>query len=124
MKTILPAFLLALSLNSFAETPSLFVRDGRKLIDVAKLLSNGEDVQASYGFENFCYKGEAQPVINLIKRWNKSGDFFSGGGGGFELKSVVLIRGFVTYDIRLNFEDEVIPGEFTSINVKPCSWKP
>lgn len=119
MKTAL--FLgLFLSFGAIAATPSLFVKEGRKLLDVETLIADGEDIQAVYGFENFCYQGNVDTVVKKIKGWKKSGSFFSGDGGGFALKSVTVLRGIVTYDISLKFEDEVVSGEFTTVNVKPC----
>lgn len=112
---------LLFSVSAFAKEPSLFVKEGRLMLDVEKLIADEEDVQANYGFENFCYKGDANQVIKKIKTWNKEGNFFSGGGGGHELKKVSLIRGTVAQEIVLKFEDEVVPGEFTTILVKPCS---
>ncbi len=111
------------SFSAFAKSPSLFVKEGRQFIDVEQLIADDEDVQANYGYENFCYKGDSNAVIQKIKKWNRMGVFFSGDGGGFDLKKVTLIRGIVTYDISLTFEDEVVPGEFRTVNVKPCSVK-
>lgn len=120
--TMKSALLIGLILSSvaMAASSSLFVKDGRTFKDVEKIISDGEDLQAVYGFEKFCYQGNADAVVQKIKSWKKKGSFFSGDGGGFELKSVTVLRGIVTYDIFLKFEDEVVPGEFTTVTVKPC----
>lgn len=99
---------------------SLIVNDEGRMISVAWLIKEGIDVQASYGYDKFCYKGDSYQVANQIKTWNREGVFFSGGGGGFELKEVDVIRGIVTYDIRLKLEDEVVPGEMRTVLIKPC----
>lgn len=119
MKTALILGLL-FSVSAFAKVPSLFVYEGR-LLDVEEIIADGDDIQANYGYDNFCYQGDSNVVIRKIKDWNKKGVFFSGDGGGFVLRNVTLIRGFATYDISLRFEDEVVPGEFRTVNVKPCS---
>lgn len=119
--TIVLAILM--SASAWAGSPSLYVKDGNKLLDVEKLLAAEEDIQSNYGFEDFCYQGDPHVVMTKIKAWNKSGDFFSGGGGGHELKGMKLNRGIVTYDIVLKFEDEVVPGEFEKVIVKPCIVK-
>lgn len=108
------------SLSAQAATPSLFVKKNGALIDVEKVIASGDDLQAVYGFENFCYLGNVDTVVQKIKSWKKKGSFFSGDGGGFVLRSTTVMRGIVTYDIALKFEDEVVPGEFTTITVKPC----
>jgi len=120
MKFVLIALVISVTAFAAPIKPGLFVKEGPRLLNVESLIKNGSDIQAEYGFENFCYKGQSEFTINQIKRLNKAGSFFSGGGGGHELKSVTLLRGFVTYDIALRFEDEVVPGEFTTVNVKPC----
>ncbi len=122
MKTILVLSLL-FSLGAWAKGPSLFVKDGAKLLDVEELIKNGDDVQAVYGFEAFCYQGEVNTVMAKIATWNKKGSFFSGDGGGFKLKKIGVNRGIVSYDITLKFEDEVVPGEFQTVIVKPCSFR-
>lgn len=60
-------------------------------------------------------------MVTQIRRLNRAGDFFSGGGGGHELKSVNVVHGFVGYTLTLRFEDEVVPGEFTDVSVKNCN---
>ena len=114
---------LLFSVSAFAKTPSLFVKEGSKRLDVEELIKNGEDIQSVYGFENFCYDGEPTVVMAKIKMWKKKGSFFSGDGGGHMLKEITLIRGFVSYDLSLKFEDEVVPGEFETVMVKPCSFR-
>ncbi len=122
MKALL-ALSLLFSISAWAKTPSLFVKEGTKLLDVETLIKNGEDIQAVYGYEDFCYQGEPNTVVNKIKSWKKAGNFFSGDGGGYELKTMTVIHGIVTYDISMKFEDEVVPGEFDTVIVKPCSFK-
>lgn len=119
MKAILFAGLL-FSFHALAKAPSLYVKEGAKLLDVEQLIADGEDIQSVYGFENFCYQGNADSVVQKIRSWNKKGSFFSGDGGGFVLRKMTILRGIVTYDISMKFEDEVVPGEFTTVNVKPC----
>lgn len=114
---------LLFSISAWAKSPSLFVKEGTKLLDVEELIKNGEDIQAVYGFESFCYQGNTQVVANKIKAWKKTGSFFSGDGGGFVLRSVTVIHGIVTYDLNLKFEDEVVPGEFQTVIVKSCPAK-
>lgn len=114
---------LLFSVSAFARTPSLFVKEGAKRLDVEELLKAGEDIQSVYGFQNFCYEGDVGIVMKKIKSWKKNGSFFSGDGGGHALKEMTLIRGFVSYDISLKFEDEVVPGEFETVMVKPCSFR-
>ncbi len=117
--------LLALffSFSAMAKAPSLFVKDAGKILDVEELIAAEEDIQSIYGFENFCYKGEPNAVMTKIRVWKKKGQFFSGDGGGHVLKSLTLIRGIVTYDIAMKFEDEVVPGEFETQIVKPCKTR-
>ncbi|MES2527573.1 MAG: hypothetical protein V4598_10815 [Bdellovibrionota bacterium] len=117
------SILLALlfSFSAMAKTPSLFVKDSGKLLDVEELIAAEEDIQSVYGFESFCYKGDPSAVMTKIRSWKKKGQFFSGDGGGHVLRSLTLIRGIVTYDIALKFEDEVVPGEFETQIVKPCT---
>lgn len=114
---------LLFSVSAFAKTPSLFVKEGTKRLDVEELIKAGEDIQSVYGFENFCYDGDVDAVVRKIKSWNKKGTFFSGDGGGHALQGITVIRGFVSYDISLKFEDEVVPGEFETVMVKPCSFR-
>jgi hypothetical protein len=116
-------FTLISSVSVSAATSSLFVKEGRKLIDVQALIDSQEDVYTAYGFENFCYQGNSQTVIAKMKKWVSSGYFFSGGGGGFVFKNLTLIRGFVSYDLQLELEDEVVPGELKSVTIKPCGSK-
>jgi hypothetical protein len=119
--SLLSALLLPLAAS--AADSSLFVKEGKELIDVQSLIKNEEDVYAAYGFDNFCYEGNSQVVIAKMKKWSAGEFFFSGGGGGFVLKKITLIRGFVSYDLQMVLEDEVVPGEFKSIMIKPCSFK-
>ena len=124
MKKIALSALLLLVLAqglALANTGILFVRDSGRLLDVAALISEGTDIQASYGLDHsYCYRGGHQAAMGVIRKLNQAGDFFSGGGGGFELKSVTLIRGFATYDIKLVLKDEVVPDETRTMLVKPC----
>ena len=119
MKILILGIMLSSSVLA-APVTGLYIKEGRSLLNVEKLINDGSDIQAEYGFEAFCYQGQANAVMTQIRRLKRAGNFFSGGGGGHELKSLTLIRGFVTYDIALRFEDEVVPGEFTSVHVKPC----
>lgn len=123
LKTLLVLSTLTLSASALAAPTGLFVRDGSMTVSVQGLINGGSDIQAEYGFENFCYKGDAHATIIQINRLKAAGNFFSGSGGGHELKKVTLIRGIVSYDIALKFEDEVVPGEFETVHVKPCSLK-
>lgn len=104
----------------FAPTSALNIKENGKLISVADLINDDIDVQSNYDLENFCYTGDIYQVTNQIKTWNLQGLFFSGGGGGFELKKIEVIRGIVSYNIRLKLEDEVVPGEFKTVSIKPC----
>ncbi len=90
------------------------------LISVAELVQDQVDVQVDYGYEKFCYSGDASQVATKMKVWKKAGYFFSGGGGGFVLKSLKIRRGIVAYSILMTLEDEVVPGELTSVVVNPC----
>lgn len=121
-KFIVAAYLLStlVAHASVSQRSSLIVQDEGRMISVAWLVKEGIDVQTYYGYDKFCYNGDAYAVTNMIKKWNKEGYFFSGGGGGFELKDVEVIRGIVTYDIRMKLEDEVVPGEIRTVNIKPC----
>ncbi len=112
---------LLFSFSAMAKAPSLFVKDSGKLLDVEELIAAEEDIQSIYGFESFCYKGDPNAVMTKIKSWKKKGQFFSGDGGGHVLRGMTLIRGIVTYDIAMRFEDEVVPGEFDTQIVKPCT---
>ncbi len=118
---LISAIFVLISVSSFAQTSSLFVKEGRKLLDVAKLIDEGEDIQASFGFDKFCYKGSADQVINKMKTWQKGDLFFSGGGGGFVIRKLSLIRGIATYDIVMHLEDEVVPEDgLRKVVIKPC----
>jgi hypothetical protein len=124
LNVLLAAFTLISSVSASAATSSLFVKEGSELIDVQTLINDETDVYATYGFDGFCYQGDSQAVIAKMKKWASATDyFFSGGGGGFVLKKITLIRGFVSYDLQMVLEDEVVPGEFKSIMIKPCSFK-
>lgn len=121
MKNFIFATLMLVSTASFAQTSSLFVKDGRKLIDVEKLIAEETDVQATYGYENFCYKGEVDAVVKKMKAWKKTDFFFGGGGGGFAIRTLKVIRGIVTYDIVMGLEDEVVPEDgLRKVIIKPC----
>jgi len=115
--------ILLLPFTASAAESSLFVKDRNDLIDVQSLINDQEDVYAAYGFDNFCYQGNSQIVIAKMKKWSEGQFFFSGGGGAFVLKKITLIRGIVSYDLQMVLEDEVVPGEFKSIMIKPCSFK-
>jgi len=103
-----------------APATGLFIKEGRRLLEVKKLINDGADIQAEYGFDKFCYKGSADATLVQILRFKREGNFFSGGGGGHVLLGGRVNRGIVTYDIALRFEDEVVPGEFQNVLVKPC----
>ncbi len=119
-KLILLSFML-ISTASFAETSSLFVKEGRALIDVEKLIKEETDVQTYYGYENFCYKGSADAVVKKMRAWKKTDLFFSGGGGGFVIRSLKVIRGIATFDIVMGLEDEVVPEDgLRKVTIKPC----
>lgn len=120
MKMLFLVLILGSAFNAFAGTSDLFYINGKNLESISELVKSGDDVQMFIDKKEFCYKGPTDSVANLIKSWNKNGTFFSNGGGGLSLVSVKVIRGFVTYDIALKFEDEVVPGEFESVIVKPC----
>ena len=121
MKTLLTAVALLLSVSSFAATSSLFAREGNKLINLEKVVRDGEDVQVSYDFDTFCYKGMAQTVVKKMEAWNKMDLFYSGGGGGFVLRSLKINRGIVTWDIVMSLEDEVVPEDgLRNVIIKPC----
>lgn len=114
-------FVLLFSQQTFANSSSLFVIDGDDLIDIQTLIDEEDDVGTFYGFDDFCYKGMADVVANKMELWSKNTDyFFSGGGGSFILIATKIIRGFVTYDIEMTLEDEVVPGEFKKVYIKPC----
>jgi len=101
--------------------PNLFVQEDGFLISVQGLIDNEEDVQTLYGYENFCYKGNVDKVSALMQDWADNSDlFFSGGGGGFALISLEILRGIASYDIRMTLEDEIVPGEFRTIFIRPC----
>ncbi|WP_413288147.1 hypothetical protein [Bdellovibrio sp. HCB337] len=99
---------------------SLFVKSGETLIDVQSLIDNEEDVQAQYGYEDFCYTGSADAVVAKMTAWKKTDLFFSGGGGGFELVGLRINRGIVSYDIMMRLADEVAQGEFRNVIIKAC----
>lgn len=121
MKNLFIASLLLVSTASFAQTSSLFVKEGRALIDVEKLIKEETDVQASYGYENFCYKGSADLVVKKMRAWKKTDFFFGGGGGGFVIRSLKVIRGIATFDIVMSLEDEVVPEDgLRKVTIKPC----
>lgn len=106
---------------STSTVPNLFVQEDGFLISVQGLIDNEEDVQSLYGFENFCYKGNVNKVSALMQDWADNSDlFFSGGGGGFVLSSLEVLHGIATYDIRMTLEDEVVPGEFRTVFIRPC----
>lgn len=104
---------------SFATGKStLYIKDGKNLIDVQELVDSDNAVSED---EVFCYKGTASTVVKKMTAWSKKTDyFFSGTGGGFVLADVKINRGIVSYDIVMTLEDEVVPGEFKSILIKPC----
>ncbi len=111
-------FALSLSTSGLAQTSDLFVKENGKLINITKFLAD-EPVDADTAF---CYKGNSAAVMNQIKQLAKVNEnfFCDGCGGGFAFRSVTLLRGIVTYDIVIKVEDEVVPGEFSRILVKPC----
>ncbi len=121
MKNLIFATMMLVTTASFAQTSSLFVRDGRKLVDVEKLIAEETDVQATYGYEDFCYKGDVDAVVKKMKAWKKTDFFFGGGGGGFVIRTLKIIRGIATYDIVMGLEDEVVPEDgLRKITIKPC----
>lgn len=122
MKTLIALLMMAAtSASAVANNSStLFVKDRNKLIDVETLIKNEVEVQTHYGLGNFCYSGNATAVNAKIRKWYKTGYFFSGGGGGFELQGLKINRGIATYDIVMTLEDEVVPGELRNVIVKPC----
>lgn len=111
--------------TAFAAHPDLFVQDGQSLISVEDFIANEQDdISTYYGFDNFCYQGNADVVVKKMNSWSANTDyFFSGTGGGFVLKSLKINRGFITYDIEMVLEDEVVPGEFRAVLIKPCPGK-
>lgn len=124
MKKTFFALLLAPALTFSAQaamSSALYVKEGRSLINVEQLIQNEVDVQTEYGYENFCYTGDASVVVQKMKSWTKTDFFFSGGGGGFTIQGLKIIRGIVTYDIALTLEDEVVPDEFRTVFIKPCT---
>ncbi len=121
MKHLLLAIsFLTLSLGASAQVSSLYVKQGSRLLDVAKLVKEEIDVYAEYDYKSFCYIGVANQVVTKMKDWIKTDYFFSGGGGGYVLKGLQINRGIVTYDIVMKLEDEVVPGEFVNVLIKPC----
>ena len=124
LKLVVFSMLLTSSTLAFAgQANDLFVIDGDQKLSVSQLLEDGTDVQANYDFDSFCYEGNPDIVLRKIKEFKATGNFFSGGGGGFEYISGQVNRGIVTYDLQLKFEDEVAQGEFQTVLVKPCSAK-
>jgi|GEM_PF-4418498 len=120
MKKQFFAFVL-LSTVSFAHASSLFVKEGRALIDVEKLIKEETDVQTYYGYDSFCYKGSADAVVKKMRAWKKTDLFFSGGGGGFELRTLKVIRGIASFDIVMGLEDEVVPEDgLRKVTIKQC----
>ncbi len=109
---------LILNASAFAQSSGLFVMDGTQLTDVTEFLEN----EAVSDDTAFCYKGDAQTVMNLIKKLAKENENFycDGCGGGFAFRGVTLNRGFVTYDLIIQLEDEVVPGEYRTNLIKPC----
>lgn len=100
-------------------TSSLYFTGWDEIIDVQELVDIGEaDV---YGYEEFCYQGNSLSVITKMWSWHEEGNFYSGGGGGFELKALKFRRGFASYDIQMTLADEVVPGEFRTVFVKACT---
>lgn len=125
MKSVLSLSIFLIAMTAFGATPAdIFVIDGEQQISCQALIDGEEDVQVNYGFQDYqyCYKGQSSAAVALLAKWKKSGYFYSGGGGGFELKDVEVLRGIVSYDLKLTLEDEVVPGEMSTVIVKPCSF--
>lgn len=135
MKSLFIASLLMFSLVIFGATTSfaaktkantnkldIFVIDGAEQISCQELIDGEEDVQVSHSFQDYdyCYKGESSAAVAVLAEWKKSGYFYSGGGGGFVLRDVEVLRGIYTYDLKLTLEDEVVPGEMSTVIIKPC----
>ena len=115
---IASAILLASQVTFAAAKSSLYIKEGKNLIDVEELVESDNAVSED---EVFCYKGSADAVVKKMNTWSKKTDyFFSGTGGGFVLADLKINRGIVTYDIVMTLEDEVAPGEFKNILIKPC----
>ncbi|NUN07455.1 MAG: hypothetical protein HUU57_17050 [Bdellovibrio sp.] len=118
LSAITSIFLIVLTqVTSAATNSSLYIQNGESLIDVQTLIDNEETV---FEDNSFCYRGRPESVVKKMKAWYKTDYFFSGTGGGFEMVKLTILRGIVTYDIVLTLEDEVVPGEYRSILIKPC----
>jgi hypothetical protein len=120
ISSLLIGVLLLVSPLTKARASSLYIKNGRSLIDVEQLVKNQVDVQVDYGYKKFCYQGNSSVVVNKMKTWSSTDYFFSGGGGGFRMSGLKINRGVATYDIVMVLEDEVVPGEFKRVLIKPC----
>lgn len=111
-------FILNLGASAFAQSSALFVSEDNQLTDVTEFLKQ----EAVSDDTAFCYTGNPNAVMTLIKTLAKENENFycDGCGGGFAFRGVTLIRGIVTYDILIKLEDEVVPGEFRTHLIKPC----
>lgn len=118
--TLSLAVALSASTSLAASQSDLFVSEKGKLVSVGDLIADEVEVQSLYNFEDFCYSGNAQEVLSKLNAYKKTDLFYSGGGGGFEYLSGEVLHGIVTYDLKLEFKDEVAEGETQTVIVKPC----
>lgn len=124
VKSLGSILILAIATANAASASGLYVIDGSKLYNVQKLVSDGEDLQTSHDFQDYayCYQGNSDTVVALLKRWKNEGSFYSG-GGGLILANAEVAHGSSTNDLILTFQNESSPSEFSTIQVKPCdTW--
>jgi hypothetical protein len=100
---------------------SLFLIKGSQRIDAQSLVDLNQLAYSIDRKSRFCYTGDIDQVVDLIKRWNRQGHFFSGGGGGHVIERLTVTRrGVVGPKINLVIRSEVTDEIENTIYILKC----
>ncbi len=123
MKTISGLFLaMTLSLSALAEGEStlMLIQEGEK-IDARALVEIEELAFSVDRNSSFCFTGNVDSVLKLMKEWSNEGHFFSGGGGGYTIEELYATKkGVVGPKINLVLRSEVTDEIENTIYILPC----
>jgi hypothetical protein len=95
--------------------------DGDQLVDAKDLVNSGDLAYLIDRNSKFCYLGNVDQVLALLQKWNKQGDFFSGGGGGHIIEKMYVTQpGVVGPKINIVIRSEVTGEVEPTIYVLKC----
>ena len=102
-------------------TPKLMIIEDNEMVDAQTLV---DDESLAYSIDRnskFCFEGNVDTVVAMMKAWNKEGHFFSGGGGSYTIEKLYATKkGFAGRKINLVLRSEVTDEIEDTIYILRC----